>query len=75
MGARMTRPAFAGGNWLLLPSVEEMPRTGVDRLMILGQNGGEVAYWDHEEWGEDPAFVMGAIWGAILQVGSQEAPE
>jgi hypothetical protein len=34
-------------------------------VRVLGSDGEELAYWDHQEWKDAPAEVMGAIVGAI----------
>ena len=36
-------------------------------LRIVNADGTERAYWDCEEWAEDPQDVMGAIVGAMKE--------
>jgi hypothetical protein len=39
-----------------------------DYVRVVSPAGREVGYWDHEEWRDDPAVVMGAIMGALSGV-------
>lgn len=34
-------------------------------VRIVGQDGEEQVYWDHEEWRQEPEEVMGAFMGAL----------
>ena len=36
-------------------------------VRLLGEGGEELAYWDHQEWRDEPEEVMGAIMGAICE--------
>ena len=52
------------GERLCFKSFEESP-SGCEYVRIVNSEGKEVAYWDHNEWRDDPVSVMGAIMGAI----------
>lgn len=43
------------------------PVTGLvsgDYVRLCRPDGSEYLYWHHDEWGDDPAVVMGAIMNA-----------
>lgn len=35
--------------------------TSGEYVRLVRPDGSEYAYWDHNEWADDPALVMGAI--------------
>lgn len=41
--------------------------TQVDYVRICDPDGGETAYWSVDEFGEDPADVIGAMFGALVR--------
>lgn len=45
-------------------------RDGTSYVRVCDRNGDEVAYWNEDEWRDDPAVVMGAIVGALCAVES-----
>lgn len=44
----------------------------VDYVRVCDPAGKEIAYWVMDELREDPADVMGAIFGALIQVPADE---
>lgn len=40
--------------------------TGTSYVRVCDANGEEIAYWNRDEWQEEPEFVMGAIIGALV---------
>lgn len=63
-----------GGGVFAFPSTEAA-EDGCQYVRVLDPHGGEVAYWDADEWAEDPAYVMGAICGSMLAVDTKADPE
>ena len=57
-------PLPSGGFWVF-PSHEVSPE-GCNYVRIVAEDGGEIAYWDSQEWADDPIEVMGAICGSLL---------
>jgi hypothetical protein len=57
------------GEYLVFPSYAQNPQ-GVDYVRFIDKQGNELAYWNSDEWAEDPELVMGAIMGA-LQNGAE----
>lgn len=55
---------LAGGNTLHFPSYPDP----CSYVAVCDQNGMEIAYWDAEEWAEEPESVMGAIMGALCKI-------
>lgn len=41
---------------------------GTSYVRVCDPEGREVAYWNYEEWRDEPEFVMGAIVGALCAV-------
>ena len=52
------------GNAFVFPNAKVSPE-GCDYVRIVHDDGCEKVYWDKDEWQEEPAFVMGAICGAM----------
>lgn len=53
------------GYFFVFPSAEQAPE-GCDYVRIVADDGGEIAYWDSQEWADEPVEVMGAICGSML---------
>lgn len=53
------------GNHFVFPNAEVSPE-GTDYVRIVRHDGGEIAYWDSQEWADEPVEVMGAICGSML---------
>lgn len=64
------------GNFFVFESKESNPN-GTSYVRVVDRQGGEVAYWNCDEWAEEPEFVMGAICGSLLstdQVDPDDEP-
>lgn len=53
------------GYFFVFPSAEVSP-DGCNYVRIVADDGGEIAYWDSQEWEQEPIEVMGAICGSML---------
>jgi hypothetical protein len=45
---------------------------GTTYVRVCDPKGREVAYWIEDEWRDEPAFVMGAIIGALCAIKQGE---
>lgn len=62
LGDDYTVVVLKNGNRLITSSVERMAG---DYVRIQSRDGVEIGYWDHEDWAERPALVMGSIIHAL----------
>lgn len=58
------------GNFLVFQNTQTNPQ-GTSYLRVLEPHGKEIAYWDANEWEENPENVIGAVCGALLLKPSQ----
>jgi hypothetical protein len=59
------------GRSIVCDSAEDNPE-GVSFVQVLDADGEEVAYWDSQEWADEPIEVMGAIMGALAGGNADE---
>lgn len=68
--------------WIILPAglvmafdhFEHNP-AGTSYIRFLDKNGGEVGYWNSDEWGDTPEEVMGAIMGCAMTYEETTDPQ
>ena len=53
----------------LTMAVDAESGDGTSYVRFLDANGGELLYWNSDEWAETPEEVMGAIMGVIMGNG------
>lgn len=57
-------PIGSAGATVRCDSYDDNP-AGASYVRVVDAEGREIAYWNYEEWAEDPGLVMGAIMGAM----------
>ena len=56
---------LSGNRYFVFESNESNPE-GTTYVRVVDEHGGELVYWNCDEWEESPVEVMGAICGAMV---------